>query len=61
MHEPWWITIVKAFVVINVVMVFFAFTTWPSMCSPHTVQPLPNGMTLNAASAVNIASTGAMM
>jgi NADH-quinone oxidoreductase subunit H len=26
--EPWWITIVKAFVVINVVMVFFAFTTW---------------------------------
>jgi len=28
MHEPWWITIVKAFVVINVVMVFFAFTTW---------------------------------
>jgi NADH-quinone oxidoreductase subunit H len=28
MHEPWWITIPKAFVVINVVMVFFAFTTW---------------------------------
>jgi NADH-quinone oxidoreductase subunit H len=28
MHEPWWITIVKAFLVINVVMVFFAFTTW---------------------------------
>ena len=28
MTEPWWITIVKAFVVINVVMVFFAFTTW---------------------------------
>ena len=27
-HEPWWITIPKAFVVINVVMVFFAFTTW---------------------------------
>src|SRR5437763_7634113 len=28
MHEAWWITIPKAFVVINVVMVFFAFTTW---------------------------------
>jgi NADH-quinone oxidoreductase subunit H len=28
MTEPWWITIPKAFVVINVVMVFFAFTTW---------------------------------
>jgi NADH-quinone oxidoreductase subunit H len=28
MHEPWWITLPKAFVVINVVMVFFAFTTW---------------------------------
>jgi len=27
-HEAWWITIPKAFVVINVVMVFFAFTTW---------------------------------
>jgi NADH-quinone oxidoreductase subunit H len=26
--EPWWITIPKAFLVINVVMVFFAFTTW---------------------------------
>ena len=28
MHEPWWITIIKAFLVINVVMLFFAFTTW---------------------------------
>ncbi len=28
MTEPWWITIPKAFIVINVVMVFFAFTTW---------------------------------
>jgi NADH-quinone oxidoreductase subunit H len=28
MHEPWWITIPKAFLVVNVVMVFFAFTTW---------------------------------
>jgi NADH-quinone oxidoreductase subunit H len=27
-HEPWWITLPKAFVVINVVMLFFAFTTW---------------------------------
>ena len=27
-NEPWWITIPKAFLVINVVMVFFAFTTW---------------------------------
>ena len=28
MHEAWWITIFKAFLVVNVVMVFFAFTTW---------------------------------
>jgi NADH-quinone oxidoreductase subunit H len=27
-HEPWWITLPKAFIVINVVMLFFAFTTW---------------------------------
>src|SRR5205085_4095753 len=27
-NEAWWITIPKAFLVINVVMVFFAFTTW---------------------------------
>src|SRR4029077_21051993 len=27
MHEPWWITIIKALIVINVVMLFFAFTT----------------------------------
>jgi NADH-quinone oxidoreductase subunit H len=27
-REAWWITIPKAFVVINIVMVFFAFTTW---------------------------------
>src|SRR3954469_25291144 len=26
--EPWWITVPKAFVVINIVMLFFAFTTW---------------------------------
>jgi NADH-quinone oxidoreductase subunit H len=28
MTEVWWITFIKALVVINVVMVFFAFTTW---------------------------------
>jgi NADH-quinone oxidoreductase subunit H len=28
MKEAWWITLPKAFVVINVVMLFFAFTTW---------------------------------
>ena len=28
MSEAWWITIPKAFLVVNVVMVFFAFTTW---------------------------------
>ncbi|HST15314.1 MAG TPA: NADH-quinone oxidoreductase subunit H, partial [Gaiellaceae bacterium] len=27
-REAWWITIPKAFIVINVVMVFFALTTW---------------------------------
>lgn len=27
-HEAWWITIPKALVVVNVVMVFFALTTW---------------------------------
>jgi hypothetical protein len=61
MHEPWWITIPKAFLVINVVMVFFAFTTWPRMWLPQTVHPAPNGSTLNAASAVNIDTIGARM
>ena len=28
MHEPWWITLPKAFIVVNIVMLFFAFTTW---------------------------------
>src|SRR5581483_11941186 len=28
MHEPWWITIIKSFVIINLVMVAFAYTTW---------------------------------
>jgi len=27
-HEPWWITIIKSFVIINLVMVAFAYTTW---------------------------------
>jgi NADH-quinone oxidoreductase subunit H len=27
-HEAWWITLPKAAIVINVVMLFFAFTTW---------------------------------
>jgi NADH-quinone oxidoreductase subunit H len=27
MHEPWWISIIKAFVVINVVLVLFAYLT----------------------------------
>jgi NADH-quinone oxidoreductase subunit H len=26
--EPWWISVIKAFVVINLVMVAFAYTTW---------------------------------
>jgi NADH-quinone oxidoreductase subunit H len=28
MHEVWWITVIKAFLVINIEMLFFAFTTW---------------------------------
>ncbi len=28
MHEPWWISIIKAGVIINLVMVAFAYTTW---------------------------------
>src|ERR687888_252881 len=28
MTEPWWITLIKAFIVINLVMVAFAYTTW---------------------------------
>jgi NADH-quinone oxidoreductase subunit H len=28
MTEPWWITLIKAFVVINVVLLTFAYTTW---------------------------------
>jgi NADH-quinone oxidoreductase subunit H len=27
-HEPWWISLPKAFLVINLVMVAFAYTTW---------------------------------
>ena len=28
MREPWWISLIKAFLVINLVMVAFAYTTW---------------------------------
>ena len=28
MHEPWWISIIKAFLIVNLVMVAFAYTTW---------------------------------
>ena len=28
MTEPWWISLIKSFVVINLVMVAFAYTTW---------------------------------
>ncbi|MFN2629125.1 MAG: NADH-quinone oxidoreductase subunit NuoH [Gaiellaceae bacterium] len=28
MSEPWWISIIKAFVIINLVMAAFAYTTW---------------------------------
>jgi NADH-quinone oxidoreductase subunit H len=28
MHEPWWISIIKALVIINLVMVAFAYMTW---------------------------------
>ena len=28
MTEPWWISIIKAFLIINLVMVAFAYTTW---------------------------------
>jgi NADH-quinone oxidoreductase subunit H len=27
-NEPWWISVIKAFVIINLVMVAFAYTTW---------------------------------
>jgi NADH-quinone oxidoreductase subunit H len=27
-HEPWWIAIIEAFVIVNVVMVMFAYLTW---------------------------------
>jgi hypothetical protein len=37
------------------------FATSPLMCQPLSVQPAPNGMTLNAASAVNADTIGAMM
>ena len=37
------------------------FATSPLMYQPLTVQPGPNGMTANAASAVNALITGAMM
>ena len=28
MHEPWWIAIIEALVIVNVVMVMFAYLTW---------------------------------
>jgi NADH-quinone oxidoreductase subunit H len=28
MHEPWWISAIKALVIVNVVMVMFAYLTW---------------------------------
>ena len=28
MHEPWWISIIKALIIINLVMVTFAYLTW---------------------------------
>jgi NADH-quinone oxidoreductase subunit H len=28
MHEVWWISLIKAFVIINLVMLAFAYTTW---------------------------------
>ena len=28
MHEVWWITLIKSAIVVNVVMLFFALTTW---------------------------------
>jgi NADH-quinone oxidoreductase subunit H len=28
MSEPWWISLIKAFVIVNLVMVAFAYTTW---------------------------------
>ena len=37
------------------------FATSPLMCQPFTVQPGPNGITANAASAVNIETIGARM
>ena len=27
-HEPWWIALIGSFIVINLVMVAFAYTTW---------------------------------
>ena len=35
--------------------------TWPGMYTPPTVQPGPNGITENVASAVNAARNGPMM
>src|SRR5581483_12483125 len=37
------------------------FSTSPFTCQPFTSQPAPNGITMNAASAVNIETTGAVM
>src|SRR5207247_899528 len=28
MREPWWISLIKAFVIINLVLLTFAYTTW---------------------------------
>ena len=28
MHEPWWISLIKAFLIINLLLLTFAYTTW---------------------------------
>ena len=28
MTEPWWISLIKAFVIINLLLLTFAYTTW---------------------------------
>jgi NADH-quinone oxidoreductase subunit H len=28
MREPWWISLIKAFVIINLLLLTFAYTTW---------------------------------
>ena len=63
MTSPWWISLIEAFLIINLLLLTFAYMTWVErkVLGRMQLRYGPNGITLNAASAVNAESTGAAM